>query len=232
MGSLLVTSVVQVGRKGGREEGKTGRREAVGIAFCAMSRLWNSSARSSLVRSFRSSGARSALGLQYESSRGSQHAVRSFGSAAASEDYDPTEARTPPSEKIQRIADEISTLSLLEVVDLSTLLKKKLGLPAGMGMMPMGMMPPGMGMPGGGGAPAAEEKKPEKTSFDVKLEKFDAASKIKIIKEVRTFTALGLKEAKELVEKAPIVLKNGVSKEEAEQIIEKLKTVGATVVME
>ncbi|KAG0581374.1 hypothetical protein M758_4G250900 [Ceratodon purpureus] len=196
-----------------------------------MSRLWSSSARSSLVRSF--SGARRALGLHYESTRGSYQGSRLFGSAAASEpDYDPSEARTPPSEKIQRIADEISTLSLLEVVDLSTLLKKKLGLPAGMGMMPMGMMPPGMGMPGGGAAPAAEEKKPEKTSFDVKLEKFDAASKIKIIKEVRTFTALGLKEAKELVEKAPIVLKNGVSKEEAEQIIEKLKSVGATVVME
>lgn len=181
------------------------------------------------MRSFRNiADARGSLvGLHCESSR-------FIGSAAASEpDYDPTEARTPPSEKIQRIADEISTLSLLEVVDLSTLLKKKLGLPAGMGMMPMGMMPPGMGMPGGA-APnaAAEEKKPEKTSFDVKLEKFDAASKIKIIKEVRTFTALGLKEAKELVEKAPTVLKSGVSKEEAEQIIEKLKTVGATVVME
>lgn len=181
-----------------------------------MSRLWSCS---SLVRSFRNVAA----------------SRRFLGSAAASEpDYDATEARTPPSEKIQRIANEISTLSLLEVVDLSTLLKKKLGLPAGMGMMPMGgmMMPPGMGMPGGGTPAAAEEKQPEKTSFDVKLEKFDAGSKIKIIKEVRTFTALGLKEAKELVEKAPTVLKSGVSKEEAEQIIEKLTTVGATVVME
>lgn len=182
------------------------------------------------MRSFRNIASRPSP--HCESSRATS---RFLGSAAASEpDYDPSEARTPPSEKIQRIADEISTLSLLEVVDLSTLLKKKLGLPAGMGMMPMGMMPPGMGMPGAGGAApaAAEEKKPEKTSFDVKLEKFDAASKIKIIKEVRTFTALGLKEAKELVEKAPTVLKSGVSKEEAEQIIEKLKTVGATVVME
>ncbi|XP_024390001.1 uncharacterized protein [Physcomitrium patens] len=199
-----------------------------------MSRLWSNSNASSLVRCFRNVVSRpSSVGPHYESSRSIQPASRFFASAAAEPDYDPTEARTAPSEKIQRIADEISTLSLLEVVDLSTLLKKKLGLPAGMGMMPMGMMPPGMGMPaGGGGAPAAEEKKPEKTSFDVKLDKFDAASKIKIIKEVRTFTALGLKEAKELVEKAPIVLKSGVSKEEAEQIIEKLKTVGATVTME
>ncbi len=166
---------------------------------------------------------------------------RWLGSAAAPDepDYDPTEARTPPSEKIHRLVDEISTLTLLEVSDLTTLLKKRLGLPAGMGMMPMGMggMMPGMGMPGaaGGaaaGAPVAEEKKPEKTSFDVKLEKFEAASKIKIIKEVRAFTALGLKEAKELVEKAPTLLKQGVGKEEAEQIIEKLKAIGGTAIME
>jgi large subunit ribosomal protein L7/L12 len=93
---------------------------------------------------------------------------------------------------------------------------------------------PGMGMAvaAGGGAAAVEEKKPEKTSFDVKLEKYEAASKIKIIKEVRAFTALGLKEAKDLVEKAPTLLKQGVSKEEAEQIIEKLKAIGGTVIME
>jgi large subunit ribosomal protein L7/L12 len=133
--------------------------------------------------------------------------------------------------------DEISTLTLLEVSDLTTLLKKRLGLPAGMGMMPPmggGMMMPGMGMAvaAGGGAAAVEEKKPEKTSFDVKLEKYEAASKIKIIKEVRAFTALGLKEAKDLVEKAPTLLKQGVSKEEAEQIIDKLKAIGGTVIME
>jgi large subunit ribosomal protein L7/L12 len=95
-------------------------------------------------------------------------------------------------------------------------------------------MMPGMGMAvaAGGGAAAVEEKKPEKTSFDVKLEKYEAASKIKIIKEVRAFTALGLKEAKDLVEKAPTLLKQGVSKEEAEQIIEKLKAIGGTVIME
>lgn len=157
-----------------------------------------------------------------------------FASAAvARESDDETEARTPPSEKVQRLAEDISTLTLLEVTDLSTLLRQKLGLPAGMGMMPMGgMMMPGAQGGGGAAAPAAEEAKAEKTSFDVKLEKFDAGSKIKIIKEVRTFTALGLKEAKELVEKAPVVLKAGVAKEEAEQIIEKLKSVGATALME
>jgi large subunit ribosomal protein L7/L12 len=68
--------------------------------------------------------------------------------------------------------------------------------------------------------------------FDVKLEGFDAAAKIKVIKEVRTFTDLGLKEAKDLVEKAPTLLKKGVTKDEAEKIMEKLKQIGAKVSME
>ncbi|KAK3030117.1 hypothetical protein RJ639_038866 [Escallonia herrerae] len=62
----------------------------------------------------------------------------------------------------------------------------------------------------------------------MKLESYDAPSKIKIIKEVRSFTDLGLKEAKELVEKTPAVIKKGVSKEEGEQIIEKMKAIGAS----
>jgi len=102
-------------------------------------------------------------------------------------------------------------------------------------MMPgMGFSLRGLGGAGGGvAAPAAEEKKEEKTAFDLKLEAgFDAAAKIKIIKEVRSFTDLGLKEAKELVEKAPAVLKQGVTKEEAEKIIEKMKAIGAKVIME
>ncbi|KAL1803326.1 hypothetical protein ACET3Z_031973 [Daucus carota] len=65
--------------------------------------------------------------------------------------------------------------------------------------------------------------------FEVKLEKFDAAAKIKIIKEVRAFTDLGLKDAKDLVEKVPVVVKKGLSKEEAEANSEKLKALGATV---
>jgi large subunit ribosomal protein L7/L12 len=156
---------------------------------------------------------------------------RFFASAAASESDDETEARTPPSEKVERLAEDISTLTLLEVSDLTTLLRQKLGLPAGMGMMmPMGMMP--MGGASASAPAVAEEAQVEKTSFDVKLEGFDAAAKIKVIKEVRTFTALGLKEAKELVEKAPVVLKSGVAKDEAEQIIQKLKSVGATALMQ
>lgn len=78
------------------------------------------------------------------------------------------------------------------------------------------------------GAAAAAEK----TTFDIKLEKYEAAAKIKIIKEVRSFTDLGLKEAKDLVEKVPCVLKKGLTKDEANSIIDKLKELGATVVLE
>lgn len=103
----------------------------------------------------------------------------------------------------------------------------------------MMVMMPGMSFSGfrGGAKNAAaaakgEDVKAEKTAFDVKLEGFDAAVKIKVIKEVRAFTDLGLKEAKDLVEKAPTLLKKGVTKEEAETIIAKMKGVGAKVSME
>ena len=77
-----------------------------------------------------------------------------------------------------------------------------------------------------------EAKAAEKSAFDLKLEKYDVAAKIKIIKEVRTFTDLGLKEARELVKKVPVVLKKGLTKEEADPILAKLKELGATVVLE
>lgn len=134
-----------------------------------------------------------------------------------------------PSDKVIRIADEMIALSILEVSDVADLLKKKLKI----GNMPvMGLGFAGGAAAAGGGAQAVEEKKPEKMTFDVKLEKYDAASKIKIIKEIRVFTTLGLKEAKELVEKTPAVLKTGISKEEATDIVEKLKALGATAAME
>lgn len=126
-------------------------------------------------------------------------------------------------------------LTLLEVMDLVEVMREKKGVDE---LPIMVMMMPGMGVGGlkGGpkGNPAAkgEETKAEKTTFDVKIEKFDAAAKIKVIKEVRTFTSLGLKEAKDLVEKVPTLLKKGVTKEEAETIIAKMKEVGAHVTME
>jgi large subunit ribosomal protein L7/L12 len=130
-------------------------------------------------------------------------------------------------------------LTLLEAMDLVEVMREKKGineLPIMMLIVPgMGIrgMPRGVGgTKGGAGEKGGEEKKVEKTAFDVKLDGFDAAAKIKIIKEVRTFTNLGLKEAKDLVEKAPTLLKKGVTKEEAESIIAKLKEVGAKASME
>ncbi|KAA8542674.1 hypothetical protein F0562_023827 [Nyssa sinensis] len=76
-----------------------------------------------------------------------------------------------------------------------------------------------------------KEKAAEKTAFDVKLEKFDAAAKIKVIKEVRAFTNLGLKEAEDLVERVPGLLKQGVTKEVANDMIEKIKSFGGVAVM-
>ncbi|CAN4079459.1 unnamed protein product [Withania somnifera] len=140
------------------------------------------------------------------------------------------------SERVSAIVNEISGLTLLEVSDLGEVLRKKMGIEE---MPVMAVMMPGMGFSVGGmkgkGAAAVgkTEEKAEKTVFDLKLEGgFDAGAKIKIIKEVRSFTDLGLKEAKDLVEKAPTSLKKGVTKEEAEKIIEKMKGVGAKVTME
>jgi len=78
----------------------------------------------------------------------------------------------------------------------------------------------------------AEEKKPEKTIFTVKLMKFDAAKKIAVIKEVRALTNLGLVEAKALVESAPKPIKKDMKKDEAEKLVAKLKEVGAECVLE
>lgn len=137
------------------------------------------------------------------------------------------ESRT---QKLERIADELLDLTKIERYDYSILFGLKMGI---------NRYGPAVSAPGsagsasaGTGSASADAKAAEKTAFDIKLEKFDAASKIKIIKEVRTFTDLGLKEAKDLVEKVPTVLKKGVTKEEADPIIEKLKALGATVVLE
>ncbi|XP_076909176.1 uncharacterized protein LOC143566323 [Bidens hawaiensis] len=140
-----------------------------------------------------------------------------------------------PSNRVSEIVNELMNLTLLESADLTEVMRKKMGINE---MPVMAVMMPGMKVgvrSGGGGGAAAKggEVKAEKTAFDLKLEGgFDSGSKIKIIKEVRTFTDLGLKEAKDLVEKAPTMLKKGVPKEEAEKIIEKMKALGAKVVME
>ncbi|KAK9060739.1 hypothetical protein SSX86_021445 [Deinandra increscens subsp. villosa] len=147
--------------------------------------------------------------------------------------FDPTEHRSPPTDRVWRLVDEMSSLTLLEVAELSSIMMKKMGMkqPPVVAVMKAGAA----GLAGVGAASqtaAKEESKPEKSVFELKLDSFEAASKLKIVKEVRSVTDLGLKEAKDLVEKAPVVFKKGVTKEEAEQIIEKMKNVGAKVVME
>ena len=120
---------------------------------------------------------------------------------------------------IEKIAEDLSNLTVLEAAELAKLLEEKWGVSAAAAPMAMAM-PAGGGDAGG----AAEEK----TEFDVVLAAA-GASKISVIKEVRTITGLGLKEAKDLVEGAPKPVKEGVSKDEAEQIKAKLEEAGATV---
>lgn len=122
-------------------------------------------------------------------------------------------------EKITKLGDEIVGLTLKEAVDLAAYLKDKYGIePAAGGAVVMS---------GGGGAaaPAAAE---EKTAFDVVL-KAAGGNKIAVIKEVRTATGLGLKEAKDLVEGAPKTVKEALPKEEAEKLKKALEAAGATV---
>lgn len=146
--------------------------------------------------------------------------------------YNPYGPRPPPSEKIIQLAERIAALPPEERVQIGPALRDRLRHPEMQSISGEGM---DLGPHGGGGGPGAakaEEKKEEKTAFNVKLEKFDAAAKIKVIKEVRAFTNLGLKEAKDLVEKVPALLKQGVTKEEANEIIEKIKAAGGVAVME
>jgi large subunit ribosomal protein L7/L12 len=119
---------------------------------------------------------------------------------------------------IEKIAEDLSNLTVLEAAELATLLEEKWGVSAA-------AAPVAMAMPAGGGdaGGAAEEQ----TEFDVILTAA-GASKINVIKEVRAITSLGLKEAKDLVEGAPKAVKEGVSKSEAEEIKGKLEDTGAT----
>lgn len=136
------------------------------------------------------------------------------------------------SPRVAALVDDLVSLNMLEVKELTDGLKDRLGIDDA---ATMPMMNPAMfaGMGGGGGAAeAAAEPVVEKTAFDLKLEKYDAVKKIAVIKEVRAITGLGLKEAKAMVEGAPKVFKNDVPTAEAEQIRDKLKEIGAEVVLE
>jgi large subunit ribosomal protein L7/L12 len=118
---------------------------------------------------------------------------------------------------LEKIVEELSSLSVLEASELSKLLEEKWGVSAA---APVAVA----AAPAAGGESAAEEK----DSFTVVLTAA-GEKKINVIKEVRTITGLGLKEAKDLVEGAPKDVKENASKEEAAEIKEKLEAAGATV---
>ncbi|MBL4786453.1 MAG: 50S ribosomal protein L7/L12 [Cohaesibacteraceae bacterium] len=116
---------------------------------------------------------------------------------------------------LEKLVEELSTLSVMEAAELSTMLEDKWGVSAA--------APVAVAAAAGGGE-AAEEQ----TEFDVILASF-GAKKINVIKEVRAITGLGLKDAKDLVEAAPKVVKEGVDKATAEELKGKLEAAGATV---
>jgi|TARA_B100000530_G_scaffold54579_1_gene30735 large subunit ribosomal protein L7/L12 len=120
---------------------------------------------------------------------------------------------------LEKIVEDLSTLTVMEAAELSKLLEEKWGVSAAA----VAVAAPGAAAAAGGGD-AAEAK----DSFDVVLAAV-GESKINVIKEVRGITSLGLKEAKDLVEAAPKAVKEGASKEEAEEIKKKLEDAGATV---
>ena len=120
---------------------------------------------------------------------------------------------------IEKIAEDLSALTVLEAADLAKLLEEKWGVSAAAPVAVAAVT---------GGSDASAGSAEEKTEFEVVLTSV-GASKINVIKEVRSITGLGLKEAKDLVEAAPKSVKEGASKDEAEEIKGKLEAAGATV---
>ena len=121
---------------------------------------------------------------------------------------------------LNKIVEDLSSLTVLEAAELSKLLEEKWGVSAA---APVAVAE----APAAGGGEAAAE---EKTEFDIELSE-SGSNKIAVIKEVRTITGLGLKEAKDLVEGAPKPLKQGVKKEEAEEMKKALEAAGAKVTL-
>ena len=121
---------------------------------------------------------------------------------------------------LNKIVEDLSSLTVLEAAELSKLLEEKWGVSAA---APVAVA----SAPAAGGGEAPVE---EKTEFDIELSE-SGSNKIAVIKEVRTITGLGLKEAKDLVESAPKPLKQGVKKEEAEEMKKALEAAGAKVTL-
>jgi large subunit ribosomal protein L7/L12 len=121
---------------------------------------------------------------------------------------------------LNQLVEQLSGLTVIEAAQLSKLLEEKWGVSAA-APVAVAAAPAA----GAAAAPAAEAK----TTFDVVLKSAPAEKKISVTKEVRAMTSLGLKEAKDLVDGAPKVVKEGVTKQEAEEMKKKLETAGAVV---
>ena len=129
------------------------------------------------------------------------------------------------SPKTDEILESLKSLSLLEASELVKQIEEAFGVSAAASAGVV-MAAPGAAA-GGDGGEAAEEK----TEFDVILESFDAAAKIKVLKAVRNATGLGLGDAKALVEAAPKPIKEGISKDEAEALKKEIEEVGGKVTL-
>jgi large subunit ribosomal protein L7/L12 len=127
------------------------------------------------------------------------------------------------SEKVQQVLDIISGMTILELRDLNKEIEETFGVTAA-APVAIAAAPAA----GGGAAGAVVEAEEEQTEFTVVLKDF-GANKINVIKAIREVTSLGLKEAKDLVESAPVNVKEGVTKDEAESVKAKLAEAGATV---
>ena len=123
-------------------------------------------------------------------------------------------------EKLDQVIELLKSLTLSEAAELVSMIESTCNVSA---------QPQMVAGVGGAGAPASAAEVEEKTEFDVVIESVDSAKRIAVIKAVRGLTSLGLKEAKDVIEAAPKVLKEGVAKAEAEDMKKTLEEAGATV---
>jgi len=126
--------------------------------------------------------------------------------------------------KIENLIEELKTLTLLEAAELVKQIEETFDVDASAAAGPAIAM-----VPAGGSESSIPNE--EKTEFDIVLDSLDASKKIAVLKVVRSLTGLGLKEAKELVESVPKVIKEGTSKEDAEEMKSKLEEAGAKVII-
>lgn len=130
-------------------------------------------------------------------------------------------------EKLEKIIEELKTLTLVETAELVKKIEETFGVDASAGIIPTNIISGISGSPNNTSTPVAAIE--EKTTFDIVLTEVPADKKIAILKIVRNLTGLGLKESKDIVDNTPKTLKEGVSKEEAESIKKELETAGAKI---